>query len=243
MDAREEAQRLTSDAQRRHADDLSRLHADRAKVTAELKELSELLETERKRLTESLRAALSLVEVTLTASKEVSKLRPAQASFAAVGEDDIEDQIKEDAAAAAPSVRSPEEGDEGLDEGGQTNLSAVPPLEDEGPVTEAWHADSLTIFGPGNDFASGKEPESGPHYFGSLGSDWIAQPRRSSRWPGVRSAKAPLNERTSQPRRWTCATTPSPSDSSPSALNTSSAFEVCAPGPWKEAISISGAST
>ncbi len=174
VDAREEAQRLTSDAQRRHADDLSRLHADRAKVTAELKELSELLETERKRLTESLRAALSLVEVTLTASKEVSKLRPAQASFAAVGEDVIEDQIKEDAAAAAPSVRSPEEGDEGLDEGGQTNLSAVPPLEDEGPVTEAWHADSLTIFGPGNDFASGKEPESGPHYFGSLGSDWIA---------------------------------------------------------------------
>ena len=76
-DARGEAQRLTAEAQRRHTDDMSRLHSERASVSGELKELAELLETERKKLTESLRAALGVVEKTLTPSKEMAKHRSA----------------------------------------------------------------------------------------------------------------------------------------------------------------------
>ena len=54
-DARGEAQRLASEAERRHSDEMARLHSERTTVSGELKELAELLETERKRLTESLR--------------------------------------------------------------------------------------------------------------------------------------------------------------------------------------------
>jgi len=173
-DAREEALHLSSEAQRRHADDLARLHGERAQVTGELKELSELLETERKRLTESLRAALGLVEKTLTSSKEMSKHRPAPTPSGEGVTDDIEDQINEDAAAAAPSVPPPDDAGDEEDESGPRNLAAVPPLEDSGPPTEAWQAESMTFFSPGRGKVGGTEADAGPHHFGAMGSDWIA---------------------------------------------------------------------
>ena len=170
-DAREEAQRLSSESQRRHSDDMARLHSERASVNAELKELSELLENERQRLTDSLRVALGLVEKTLTPSKEMAKRRPAPASPPKGDEDDIEAQIDEDAAAAAPSLPLLDEDD---DDGGRASLAAVPPLEDSGPPTQAWHPESMSIFSSGNDTFLGTEADSGQHRLGPLGSDWIA---------------------------------------------------------------------
>ncbi|MGD0983515.1 MAG: DivIVA domain-containing protein [Acidimicrobiales bacterium] len=171
-DAREEAQRLAAEAQRRHADDMSRLHSERASVNAELKELSDLLDNERKRLTESLRVALGLVEKTLTPSKEMSKRRSAPTAPAQHDEDDIEAQIDEDAAAAAPTLPLLDEGTD--DESGRANLAAVPPLEDSGPPTQAWQPESMTIFSSGNDYVFGADADAGQHHFGPLGSDWIA---------------------------------------------------------------------
>jgi cell division initiation protein len=172
-DAREEAQRLSSEAQRRHSDDMARLHSERASVNAELKELSELLENERRRLTDSLRVALGLVEKTLTPSKEMAKRRTATPPQPASDEDDIEAQIDEDAAAAAPSLPLLDEGDD-EDEAGHASLAAVPPLDESGPPTQAWHPDSMSIFSSGNDSFFGTEAGSGQHHFGPLGSDWIA---------------------------------------------------------------------
>ncbi len=176
-DARGEAQRLTSEAQRRHADDMSRLHSERALVSGELRDLAELLETERKRLTESLRAALGVVDKTLTASKEISKHRsaPAVAPPDADVHDDIEEQINEDAAAAAPSVPPADDLGDAADEDEGASLTAVPPLEDSGPSTEVWQAESMTFFSPGKDEISGTiQADAGPYHFGALGSDWIA---------------------------------------------------------------------
>jgi cell division septum initiation protein DivIVA len=172
-DARDEAQRVTSEAERRHGEEMSRFHGERALVSGELKELSELLDSERKRLTESLRTALALVDKTLTPSKEMSKRRRALAHPEEGLLDEIEAQIDEDAAAAAPSVPSPDDVGGAEDEGGRANLAPVPPLEDSGPPTEAWHSESMTIFSPGDD-NGGTEADPGPRYFGSMGSDWIA---------------------------------------------------------------------
>jgi len=172
-DARDEAQRVTSEAERRHGEEMSRFHGERALVSGELKELSELLDSERKRLTESLRTALALVDKTLTPSKEMSKRRRALAPPEEGLLDEIEAQIDEDAAAAAPSVPSPDDAGGAEDEGGRANLAPVPPLEDSGPPTEAWHSESMTIFSPGDD-NGGTEADPGPRYFGSMGSDWIA---------------------------------------------------------------------
>jgi cell division initiation protein len=176
-DARQEAQRLASEAAHRHADDIARLQRDRDHVSGELKELSELLEKERKRLEESLRAALRLVEKTLTPSKEISKLRPAPAPSEGNAPDDIEAQIDEDAAAAAPSVLpdgDDYDGDAAEGEDGRANLAAVPPIEDSGPITETWQAEPMTIFNHGDDNPSGPRADPGPHDFGASGSDWIA---------------------------------------------------------------------
>ncbi len=172
-DAREEAERLSSEAQRRHSDDMARLHSERASVNAELKELSELLENERKRLTDSLRVALGLVEKTLTPSKEMAKRRLAPAPASKGDDDDIEAQIDEDAAAAAPSLPLLDE-DDGDDDRGRASLAAVPPLEDSGPPTQAWHPESMSISGSGNDAFLGIDAGSGQGRLGPFGSDWIA---------------------------------------------------------------------
>jgi cell division septum initiation protein DivIVA len=171
-DAREESQRLSAETQRRHSDDMARLHSERASVNAELKELSELLDNERKRLADSLRVALGLVEKTLTPSKEMAKRRAAQASSPKGDEDDIEAQIDEDAAAAA-SLPLLDDGDSD-DDRGRASLTAVPPLEDSGPPTQAWQPESMSIFSQGNETLFGPEADLGPHRQGPLGSDWIA---------------------------------------------------------------------
>ena len=150
---RNRGQRLSSEAQRRHGDEMSRLHGERGLISGELKELSELLETERKRLTESLRAALGVVDKTLTPSKEMSKHRPTPVPTGGGFLDEIEAHIDEDAAAAAPSIPSPDDAGDAEDEGGRANLAAVPPLEDSGPPTEAWHSEPMDFFSSGGAFA------------------------------------------------------------------------------------------
>jgi len=79
-DARENAQRLTSEAERSHKDDIARLEGQRDQVGDELRKLSNLLDTERERLAGSLRAALSVVEQTLSPPMEISELGLAPAS-------------------------------------------------------------------------------------------------------------------------------------------------------------------
>ena len=175
-EARDTARRLASEAERRHSDDIARLERQRDQVRVELNELSELLDSERKRLADSLRAALNFVERTLPAPGEISELRPVPASFAPGGDDDIEAQIKEDAEAAAPSVvpaaSGGEDGDSG--EAARTNLAAVPPLEDSGPPTQAWQAEPMTIFGQGGDKVAGAAVDPAVPQFGVNGPDWIA---------------------------------------------------------------------
>jgi len=90
-------------SQRRHC----QARGQRDQVGDELRKLSNLLDTERERLAGSLRAALSVVEQTLSPPMEISELGLAPASSQAGVPDDIEAQINEDAAAAAPSIRLP----------------------------------------------------------------------------------------------------------------------------------------
>jgi DivIVA domain-containing protein len=175
-EARDTARRLTSEAERRHSDDIARLERQRDQVRVELNELSELLDSERKRLADSLRAALGFVERTLPVPGEISELRPVPASFAPGGDDDIEAQIKEDAEAAAPSVvPAASDGEDGdSSEAARTNLAAVPPLEDSGPPTQAWQAEPMTIFGQGGDKVAGAAVDPAVPQFGVTGPDWIA---------------------------------------------------------------------
>src|SRR5271165_1562924 len=74
-EARENARQLSLDADRRHSDDIKRLERQRDSVRVELRELSELLESERKRLAGSLRDALRFVERAMPKG-EGSELRP-----------------------------------------------------------------------------------------------------------------------------------------------------------------------
>jgi DivIVA domain-containing protein len=173
--ARENAARLTTEAERRHADDIARLERQRDSVRVELKELSELLDSERKRLADSLRDALRFVERTLPAPSEMAELRSVTPGpDSSSGEDEIEAQINEDAEAAAPAT-APIEGDSVIfgDEA-RANLAALPPLEDSGPPTQAWQAEPMTIFGQGGDKAAGAGLEPGSPLLGAPGPDWIA---------------------------------------------------------------------
>ncbi len=175
----ENAQHLTSEAQRRHSDDIARLEGQRDQVVEELRKLSALLDAERERLTGSLRAALSVVEQTLSPSMETSELGPAPASSQAGAPDDIEAQINEDAAAAAPSIPPADAGpdDDGGDaegEGGRANLAAVPPLEDSGSNAQARQAEHMVVSGRSDDKVGGATADTGSHYLGGIGSDWIA---------------------------------------------------------------------
>jgi DivIVA domain-containing protein len=181
-EARENAKRLASDAERRHSDDIARLERQRDQVRDELKELSELLDSERKRLADSLRAALRFVERTLPAPNEISELRPGSNAVPfgtdkSPIEDEIEANIEEDAKAAAPMLAPGEsvpQIDTGSDnEEGRASLAAVPPLDDSGPPTQAWQADPMTIFGQGGDKAAGAKLEAGSSQF-TGGPDWIA---------------------------------------------------------------------
>jgi len=179
-DSRESAQRLVSESERRHRDDVARLENQRDQVRGELNALSSLLDAERKRLAEALGAALRFVERTLTPSMEISD-RPVPVA-ASPGErvvDDLEAQINEDAAAAAPStppaVAEPDDQGAGSQgESGRGNLAALPSLEESGPDTEAWQAQRMTIFGQHDEDAAEAKVDSGSRRFGSGRSDWTA---------------------------------------------------------------------
>jgi len=176
-EARENAKRLSSDADRRHADDIKRLERQRDHVQVELKELSELLETERKRLANSLRDALRFVERALPKS-EISEIRPRPSSSEERDlDEEIEAQINEDAEAAAPAIGPADPGavddsDEEPEEG-RASLAAVPPLDESGPPTQAWQAEPMTIFSEGGENARASF-EARPQPYGRTGPDWIA---------------------------------------------------------------------
>jgi vacuolar-type H+-ATPase subunit H len=179
-DARENAQRLSAEAERRHKDDIARFEGRRDQVVDELRKLSDLLDAERERLAGSLRAALSVVEETLSASTEISELGLAPSSSQAGVPDDIEAQINEDAAAAAPSIPPADAGPDDDDdsdaegEGGRANLAAVPPLEDSGPNAQARQAGHMVVSGRSGDNFGAATADTGSHYLGGIGSDWIA---------------------------------------------------------------------
>jgi len=176
-DAREEAQRLASEADRRHRDELTRLENQRDQARGELTALSGLLESERKRLAEALGAALRFVERTLTPSAELSELRPLTGSQASQVPDDLEAQINEDAAAAAPSVPAADtkSDDSGAEKaGGRPNLAALPPLEDSGPETEAWHSDPVSDLVDSEGEGTSVKVDAGSRRSGGDSSDWTA---------------------------------------------------------------------
>ena len=177
-DARENAQRLTSEAERRHNEDIARLEGERDQVVAELRKLSDLLDAERERLAGSLRAALSVVEQALSPSMEISELGLEPASSQAGAPDDIEAQINEDAEAAAPSIppadAGPDDDGDAEGQGGRANLAAVPPLEDSGPNAQARQAGHMVVSGRSGDNFGAATADTGSHYLGGIGSDWIA---------------------------------------------------------------------
>jgi cell division initiation protein len=165
--------RLSSEAERRHRDELARLENQRDQVRGELAALSGLLDAERTRLAEALGAALRFVERTLTPGKELSELRPTPPSSPGRVPDDLEAQINEDAAAAAPLAPATPAPDSGAGpedkeaaspegEGGRANLAAVPSLDESGPETETWHLPQMTADTAGRRFG------------GAASSDWTA---------------------------------------------------------------------
>jgi cell division initiation protein len=179
-DARDSAKRLANDAERRHADEISRLERQRDQVRDELKELSELLDSERKRLADSLRAALRFVERTLPPPSDISVIRPVTPALEPRGlDEEIDAQIKEDADAAAPAPVAVESGrdGEGTEEDGEdsrASLAALPPLDDSGPPTQAWQGEPMTIFGQGGEKTAGATMDAGTRPFSAGGPDWIA---------------------------------------------------------------------
>jgi hypothetical protein len=176
-DARASAHRLAAESERRHRDEIARLETQRDQAKGELTSLSGMLEAERKRLSEALSAALRFVERTMTPAAEVAEIRPVTAPGAGRVPDDIESQINEDAAAAAPS---PAPADTGADrqvsgsssEVGRTSLAAVPPLPDSGPDTEAWQPEHVTAMGRQDAEIMSAKVDAGSR--NSRGSDWIA---------------------------------------------------------------------
>jgi len=176
-EARENARQLSLDADRRHSDDIKRLERQRDSVRVELRELSELLESERKRLAGSLRDALRFVERAMPKG-EGSELRPVPAPTEERGlDDEIEAQINEDAEAAASSGPASEAGEaeelEAAGDAGRFGLTAVPPLDDAGPPTQAWQAEPMTIFSEGGERAQASF-DGGAQPYGQSGPDWIA---------------------------------------------------------------------
>jgi cell division initiation protein len=176
-DARASAHRLAAESERRHRDEIARLETQRDQAKGELTSLSGMLEAERKRLSEALSAALRFVERTMTPAAEVAEIRPVTAPGAGRVPDDIESQINEDAAAAAPS---PAPADTGADrqvsgsssEVGRTSLAAVPPLPDSGPDTEAWQPEHVTAMGRQDAEIMSAKVDAGSR--NSRKSDWIA---------------------------------------------------------------------
>ncbi|MGD1011057.1 MAG: DivIVA domain-containing protein [Acidimicrobiales bacterium] len=164
-EAREGALHLTSEAERRHTDDIARLEAERDKISRELRELSAVLEATRKKMRESLSAALSFVEGALPAPIEVPEFHAEHLSFEGGPVDDIEAQISEDAAVAAPSVPPDDDYPDDDYPSEQASLSAVPPLGSPAPVTESWRAESMPMF---------PDSVASPRRVTPLGSDWIA---------------------------------------------------------------------
>ena len=177
-EARGNSQRLAAESQRRHRDEIARLENQRDQAKGELASLSGLLDAERKRLSEALGAALRFVERTLTPSTEISPLRPAPAVGAGRVPDDLESQINEDAATAAPSgapaLAAPhnEEADS-RSEGGRTNLAALPSLEESGPDTEALQTQHSMASSKHDEEIAGAKVEAGSR-LSAGGSDWIA---------------------------------------------------------------------
>ena len=186
-DARENARRLASDSERRHRDEIARLENQRDQVRGELLALSGLLDAERKRLSEALGAALRFVERTLTTSTEPSGVRSGSSSSASSGTqalDDLEAQINEDAAAAAPSLplsstSSSADADEQEDEevdsdsgGGRANLAALPALKESGPDTEANRSQLTMPISQLDDEVARAKVDAGLSSLG--GSDWTA---------------------------------------------------------------------
>ena len=164
--------RLASEAERRHSDDIARLERQRDQVRDELKELSELLDSERKRLADSLRAALRFVERTLpgqvrSPSFARSRLELGTAARRAVSR--TRSRLR--------STRTPRQRPRRWRLGGsesesdlagseheeaRAGLAAVPPLEDSGPPTQAWQAEPMTIFGQGGDKVAGAKVRPAP---------------------------------------------------------------------------------
>jgi cell division initiation protein len=173
-EARDGVLQLTSEAERRHTDDIARLEGERDKVSRELRELSAMLESARKKMTESLSAALRFVEGALPAPEEVPEFHTEPPSYEGHPKDDIEAQISEDAAVAAPSV-PPD--DHYLDDeypGEQASLSAVPPLEGSAPTRESWRGEPMTIFPDSGEKAGGPRDDASPRRVTPRGPDWIA---------------------------------------------------------------------
>ncbi len=179
-EARENAQRIASEAERRHRDEVARLENQRDQVRGELTALTAVLEAERKRLAEALNEALRFVERTLTPSEEFSDNRPSAAVSVPDPPDDLEAQINEDAAAAAPSVPPSNSGSEEGDveakggESGRKNLAAVPSLADSGPDTEALRPQQLSAFSQSDEGPAGAKVDAGSRMSRGTGSDWTA---------------------------------------------------------------------
>lgn len=160
--AREAARRLGAQAQQRLEEQVARLTSQRDALRREAEELAGLLEAERSRLREALSAALRVVEQSLAPSLELEALREERGE-APGAPDDIEEQIAEDAAAAAPappegsgSPGSVEARGEAPGGGGPygsarsermsfTGLSAVPRVPPGDPTVEtrAWRLDEI----------------------------------------------------------------------------------------------------
>jgi hypothetical protein len=174
-DSRENALRFTTEAERRHGDEIARLEAQMSQVRDALAQLSQSYEAERQRLGDSLRATLSFVDKTLPTVAEIqSRSVPVVETTHGPEPVDIEAEISEDAQAAAPSVFPDDVQGSDEEEFGEPrgDLAAFRPLDESGPPTEAWQAEPMSMFPGGGDRShvskpvvySQRHPEPGAHW-------------------------------------------------------------------------------
>ncbi len=142
-DARQSADRIGAEADRKLRDEVGRLNAERERLRGEIDALTGLLGAERARLTESLSTMLRFIEKNLATSPELASFLPPPSAAAAAPPpvaapdvDELEAAIAADAAAAAPSASGhPSDLDdewEGQGRVSRPSLMALPSLDEFG---------------------------------------------------------------------------------------------------------------
>jgi cell division initiation protein len=153
-------ERMTTEAELSRREEVVRLANERDRLQTEIAALTSLVESERVRLEKGLRSALRWVERSLTPSAKVAAIRSTMGTESKLGQGsvrDIEAEIAEDAAAAAPHQgRGASRKASGLHDGPDVGVA---PAVDGTVVPGRWAAKSTDGADDGSSLENDAAPE------------------------------------------------------------------------------------